>query len=299
MNSTFAGSLTSAKSGVPPIALKRQRTRVVDIAVAVVLPWLVFFLVISLFLFAFHDMKVVVYCLLAACLALALLFLALGCASRSGSFLAIGYLCLISLIVGTAVGFWLDREYLQRYWELDNGREYRDVDPSAGANETRDAGVVHFARGAFVDDRRTVGFVADGGIFCVAPVALRARPGAAVAFWAVGEDCCEMRSGFDCGTSREIGAATAVVERRTQVYARAIEEAVSVYGVGGPANSSKLVSFVGDPQVVIGDIWDEALTIALIALIIDLAMCGVAGLVLAKVLLPLAPEKQPLMQPYH
>lgn len=279
---------------VPPLPLKRQRSRFTDVTVTIVLPWLVFFLVLSMFLFAYHDMKLLVWILLGACLALALLFLSIGCAVRSGTFLAIGYLCLTSLLVGGTVGFWLDREYLQRYWELDEGNEYKDVDPMSDARETREAAVLHFASDTFVDDRRTIGFVAEGGIFCVAPVALPVHANASVEYWAVGQDCCEMRSNFDCGTARDLGAITAVAERPNDLYTKAIYEAASVYSLNSSAYS-KLVSFVNDPQVVIGDIWDEALTIALVAMMMDLCMCTAAGLVLTKILVPLLPEEQPLL----
>lgn len=297
MNSSIGGGPGGIEPVTPPLRLKRQRTRFTDISVTIVLPWLVFFLVVSLFLFAFHDLRALVWGLLAACLALALFFLALGCFSRNGTFLAVGYLCLTSLVVGSAVGLWLDREYLQKYWELDNGVEYKDVDPT-DARTADDAGIIHFMAGTFVDDKRTIGFVADGGIYCVAPVALQSRFNATVSYWAVGEDCCQMRSNFDCGMARELDAVTAVMERPTKAYSKAIQEAASVYGLDAPTNSSKLVSFVNDPKVVIGDIWDEALTIALISMIMDLCMCAVAGLVLAKILIkPPSEQQQHFLKP--
>mmetsp|Transcript_90036 Transcript_90036/g.278502 ORF Transcript_90036/g.278502 Transcript_90036/m.278502 type:complete len:146 (-) Transcript_90036:140-577(-) len=145
-----------------------------------------------------------------------------------------------------------------------------------------------------------MGYVVDGGIFCVAPVALQPYADVPVYYWAVGEDCCQMRSHFDCGTARDADANTAVVERSSEVYAKAIDQAVSVYGVKTTTNSSKMVSFVSDPQAVIGDIWDEALTIALIAMILDLGMCAIVGLVLAKISSCAQPSpQQPLKPPTY
>eukprot|EP00415_Alexandrium_ostenfeldii_P003548 UN3548 len=155
-----------------------------------------FFLVVSLFLFAYYDMKVLTWCIMSACLVLGRFFLMLGCMSHTGAFLAVGCLCLTSLVVGAGVGFWLDKECLQRYWELDNGMEYKDVNPTDSRTPV-DMGVLHFIAGTFVDNRRTIGYVVDGGIFCVAPVALQAHFNTTVTYWAVGEVCCQMRSGFD------------------------------------------------------------------------------------------------------
>jgi len=256
-----------------------------------------FFLVVSLFLFAYRDMKVLTWCIMSACLVLGLFFMVLGCMSHTGTFLAVGCLCLTSLVVGAGVGFWLDKEYLQRYWELDNGMEYKDVNPMDSRTPV-DMGVLHFMAGTFVDDRRTIGYVVDGAIFCVAPVALQAHFNTTVTYWAVGEDCCQMRSGFDCGVSRDLDSVTAVMEKPAKEFSKAIEEAVSVYGINSTANSTVMVSFVSDPEVVTGDIWDEALTIALIAMIMDLCLSAVAGLMLARILnSPPAEQQQPFVKP--
>jgi len=295
MRNESTGGARQMKNLVPPLKLKRQRSRFTDVIVAIILPWLVFFLVVSLFLFAYHQMKVVVWSLIGACLALSLLFFVLGFRSPNATFLAIGYLCVTSLIVGTVVGLSLDREYLQHYWELDNGTEYKDVDPTADAGSTKDASVIQFVPGTFVDDRRTVGFISEGRIFCTAPVSLPQRANAAVAYWAIGEGCCQMRSNFDCGTARDLDAYTAVAEKRNEVYSKAIEEAVSVYGINATLANVGLVAFVSDPQAYIGEIWDEALTVALIAMIMDLVMCAIAGFVLGKILTPPDVEQQPFL----
>jgi len=261
--------------------------RFTDLAISVVLPWLVFFLVTSLFLFAYHEMEMIVWILVALCGGLALLFLVLGACARHGSFLAIGFLCLTSVVVGVVVGLWLHTEYLERYWQLDSGQEYREVQPTADAKLTRDAAVIHFAPKTFVDDRRTIGFVAGGGILCLAPVATSFNYNSVIQYWAVGEDCCEMRCNFDCGTARELGPLTGVTEPRGDLYDRAIAQAMSVYGMNTTADA-QLVSLVRDPKAVISDIWDETLTIALIAMIMDLCMCIVAGLMIARILSNLA-----------
>lgn len=272
---------------------KRPRSQLTDITVSIVVPWLVFFLVLCLFIFLYHDMQVVVLASISVCAALALLFLILGCRSWSSTYVAIGLLSFISVVAGSAVGLWLNREYLTRYWELDAGIEYKDVNPTLDSRKTSDAGIIHFTNDSFVDDRRTIGFVAKGTIFCVAPVVRLPRRIANIEYWAIGEDCCEQRANFDCGFAREPGIVTSIVQRPSQVYLQAVEQAASVYHLN-TSRTPRLVSFAGDPKVVISDIWDETLTIALLALIMDLCVCTVTGLVLGKVLTP-RPQQSPLL----
>merc|ERR1719168_338662 len=92
-----------------------------------------------------------------------------------------------------------------------------------------------------------------------------------------------MRCNFDCGTARELGPLTGVTERRGALYDKAIAQAMSVYGINSTVDA-QLVSFVSDPRAVISDIWDETLTIALIAAVMDLCMCAVAGLVISRII---------------
>eukprot|EP00415_Alexandrium_ostenfeldii_P002504 UN2504 len=60
--------------------------------------------------------------------------------------------------------------------------EYKDVNPMDSTTPV-DMGVLHFIAGAFVDDRRTIGYVLNGRIFCVAPVALQAHFNPTVTYW--------------------------------------------------------------------------------------------------------------------
>lgn len=288
---------SSSTAGGWPKRASRRRNRLADVTVSVALPWLVFFLVTSLFLFAYHEMKIVVMALIGLCFCLSLLFLGLGAWGRHPTFLVIGFMCMTSVSVASAVGVWLDGEYLQRYWQLETGSEYKDVNPASDPKSTTGAGVITFLSDAFVDDSRTVGFVADGGIFCVAPVVMPPFYSNKVSFWAVGSDCCQQRSNFDCGAAREPGALqkSALAEPPQSRYSEAIAEAVSVYGLDHQ-DGVQLVSFVNNPRAVITEMWDQSLIIALAAMIVDLVMCILAGIVIAKVLLP-APrdsERTPL-----
>lgn len=266
---------------------KWRATRIVDITVSGVLPWLVFFLIICLFLFVYHDMRRTVWGLIAACSGIALLFTILGLTSGRTTYLVIGFMCILSVVAGSCLGVWMYSQCLDRYWTLDGGAEFKDVDPTGDARKVAGASVLHFVPGSFVDDRSTVGYIADGGIFCVAPVVLPSKPDARISFWAVGEDCCQTRSNFDCGTSRDLEATAVVVEDRDTHFRQAIKEAAAVYGIGVPEHS-QLVRFVADPKAVMSELWEQSLTVSLVAMILDLGLCFIAGLVVARVLIPSA-----------
>jgi len=263
----------------------KRRNRLADVTVSVALPWLVFFLILSLFLFAYHDMRLLVWVLVGLCVCLAGLFMTLGFYGRHPVFVAIGLMCLLSVSLATAVGSWLHSHYLVRYWELEKGSVYKDVDPLTEPELTTDAGIITFVANAFVDDSRTLGFVADGGIFCVAPVAVPPYYSDKVNYWAVGTNCCQSRSGFDCGSSRELGTLSGVPELAGPRYSEAVAEAAAVYGLTS-SQGAQLLSFADNPQQVITEMWDDTLTVALLAILADLVICCLAGVGMARLLQP-------------
>jgi hypothetical protein len=290
------------------VRFPRQRTgsprrgRSTDIAVAIFLPWLVFLLTSQLFLLVYHSQPLVVWVLLGVMGFLALLFLGLGASAGHGTFLTIGFMCFMSLGAGTALGLWLDSEYLTAFWRFEESAEVNSVDPRGALGKTQDAGVVHFVPGAFVDDRRTAGFVSQGDIFCVAPVAMPPSPTSTVGYWAMGRNCCEKRSGFDCGSAREPDSRNTalVMVQQDPGFLEAVREAETVHGVNS-TNGAQLVSFTADPKAVIGGLWDEALTINLVAAVVDLVTCVVVGALFGQMLLPhsglLLPKGEKLLFP--
>lgn len=260
-----------------------MRSRVTDVAVSIALPWLMFFLLLCLFLFMYHNVKELIWVVIGLCGTLALLFTVIGTMSRHMIFLALGFLCLAAIIVGTTIGLFLDSVYLIRYWHLENGVRYKDIDPTSPAGATSDAGIVTFVNLSFVDDQRTLGFVWDDQINCVAPVVLPTQYTPRVEYWAAGVDCCQKRTNFDCGSARESGPLRAVVAEHNALYAKAVTMASSVYRTESAAEA-QFVEFVDDPEEHILDIWDEAVMVALMATLMHLVASIVAGLLLARAL---------------
>lgn len=281
-----------ASSPLQTAAKPKRNNNLKEVAIVISLPWLIFFLVICLFLFTYNDLAPLVWTLLLFCTALAFLFVGLGFSMRKRVFVALGLLCLSSVVTGTTVGLWLDSTYLAHYYVLEGGDELRDVVPTVAPPAGKEpASIYHFANGTFVDDMRTVGFVKEGRIYCVAPVSLPGAFDATVEYWATGQDCCERRGHFDCGTAREPGALVGVVAAASNRAARnyfdkAVEQAEDLYGAtsSNASGSPRLVAFVHSAAAVEADLWNEALSICLATSCLNFLTCCMAGLILAKVL---------------
>merc|ERR1712137_980086 len=145
-----------------------------------------------------------------------------------------------------------------------------------GTHQTPLGGVYNFLNGSFVDDKRTLGLVSDGDIYCIAPVALEGVYSDAISFWASGIDCCELRSGFQCGQSRAYRAITAVSQCNREEYFNAIDQAISVYGLS-PVDHVQIVKFVDEADEVVDDVWTDALYTCLMAEVVYLMACLVTG----------------------
>jgi hypothetical protein len=253
-----------------------------DVVVIIVLPWLVFALLLLMFLFCYHDLAVLVWALVVVCFALSLVFLGLGFGVKHRTFIAIGLLCFASSVTGTIVGKWLNDNYLERYYTLEQSDVAANLDPTVNPG-AKELAIFKFQNMSFVDDMRTVGFMADRQIFCVAPVSKPMAYNASVEFWATGEDCCEPRRNFDCGTARE-QATIAIVATPNKYYDKAISQAKALYSIPEGPSKPRLVYFVKGTEHVKGFLWEQSLTICLFASILDLLMCAAAGAVMTKVL---------------
>lgn len=280
------------KLPLPKSMRPKQPGRLLDLLTITVLPWLIFLLIVCCFLLLSQNQQVLSWLLVSVCVALGLGFLVAGWLMRHSSFIALGFLCLTSAIISTGFGIWLNAQFLSKYYFLTDGGEYHNISPLSNSSTAVGAGVIYFTLDSFVDDHRTIGYVAQNNIFCVAPVAAQGHPWARVEYWAVGEGCCEQRSNFDCGVARDMNSLMAVTAEPDPVFNAAIEEAKGVYNLT-TSSSPSFVSFVSDPQTYIADMWQQAITVAAVAIIMDMASSVIAGMVIAKFLF--LPERMPTM----
>merc|ERR1719464_2253893 len=149
--------------------------------------------------------------------------------------------CLFAVAAGMLAGVYAHEAYTGPFYGVAMGRTYHDVLASSQAAAYADAGKLYFAETSDVDTSRVLGHK-DGRRYCVAPIIDRGTAQARkVSFWAIGLDCCGIRSRFECGDagSKARGGARAppdgVFDRPSAGFLKAVRQAAHVYDLEVPA----------------------------------------------------------------
>lgn len=115
----------------------------------------------------------------------------------------IACLCLVSVILGSAVGWYAEVRWLAEYNRLSQGASYFNVLPVEAAASKLDATTIDFTQDTIVDLSQAFGMIdTDGEIgrtYCVAPVMTHLEVQTRIEYFAAGIDCCSVRSDFACG----------------------------------------------------------------------------------------------------
>ena len=105
----------------------------------------------------------------------------------------------MALLLGMVGGLFSYANFSFYSWQLYTSRSYENVVPSEDPGIVADGGRVSFAKEAFLDQKRSVGFAAeDGRLYCIAPISSHSDLEVPVNFWAVGVDCCGLTGRFQC-----------------------------------------------------------------------------------------------------
>jgi len=264
----------------PPLVSK-----LLDLALAVAVPWLTFVSILLFFLFLYKDVPGLAWGFAAAFAAGSSLVFCVGAATRHSLFMAVGWLCLAAVVAGVLLSTYLQAEYLDYYFQVRRGTRFTHVNPSDSPAHTPGAGVLQFIPGTIADDYRTIGFVSGGHIYCVAPIADQATEvyPQAINYWAAGVDCCEKRQKFNCGASQDPEALTTILAPPRLNFERAVAQAKSVYNITSP-ESAQLVTFVASVKQVQSGIWAEAINVILVAGAVHLGISLIAGIILLEML---------------
>lgn len=264
-------------------AMKSRRSRPSDSFIAILMPWVLFAVVTYAFLYL--DPNTWIIWVIAGCSALsAVFFITLGFTEKHKIFFALGFICLAAVVVGVLVGGHLNTSYLSYHSQLQNGVTFTNVDPTVDLEITDGAAAYDFVGGAFVDDRRTMGYVSpEGTVHCVAPVVLQGKHSNSIWYWATGTNCCEPRGNFFCGTSRKSVLTQAIPQQHPQKYSDSIAQAISVYKLT-PVAGAHVISFVDSPSEVIADICTDKLHAWIVALSVYLGVSVFLGLLTMKFL---------------
>jgi len=176
-----------------------------------------------------------------------------------------GFLCGSATIGATLCGHYCYRSLTYFHYAMGDKRTYTNVLPTEPANSVRDASKIYFAYDAEVDATRSVGFKAQGHVFCVAPI-LDQKAFGQVNFWAAGLDCCKTRQGFECDGAWDRnthGGAVVLDELRPRMalaeldmFRHAARQAAAVYKMVSAKNPI-FVRWIGDPASMEQAYYDE------------------------------------------
>lgn len=257
----------------------------IDLVVAIFLPWLMFTLVVCCFIYFYHDYRWLVWSIVGASVLLGMLMVAMGAGRSRSVHLAVGLLCLTATCVGTSLGVYLYDTYASTYWQLEDGAEYQQVSPSSNGSNYADATTLSFSPDAFVDNTRTLGYMEAGVVYCVAPVTSQ-KFSSAPQYWAAGKDCCDQRANFRCGDAANPLAKSGVAIQDDDLLAKyktAIRMAEAVYQLDPTATGRVALSWTASAGSSLKeDLWASCLNLLFLSSGMYLVCSAAAALLLRK-----------------
>jgi len=117
-----------------------------------------------------------------------------------------GPLCSQGSLAGTVLGFFIYFQHLAYYFAYQDLRVYSNVAGSQRNGAYRDASMLLFTEDTRVDPLRTVGFSSrwTGETYCVAPIVDPSMGSdATIQYYAVGMNCCQPRSEYECDGAQD------------------------------------------------------------------------------------------------
>lgn len=192
----------------------------------------------------------------------------------------LGFLVIIAAVFGANIGIEDYNDNISVYYGFFFRHVYTNVLASEPAIVHDDAGALLFHQSAVVDTGRSRGYMANGQVFCVAPV-LDGSMMARVQYWAAGKNCCGERGNFNCDASRDVTAKQGVVIHESDAVSRmftntdreyfqkAVKLALADYDL---ASTSKpmFVRWVKDVDVVRDGAWSSGAGVVVVAVSIYL-----------------------------
>lgn len=213
-----------------------------------VVPGAVFVLIMYIFAFHYDDMYVLAWILLVFILLLSLYLIIARLWStrypdrdpKPRSWLFIGMLCIVTAMLGLALGLFDHYMYMAENTYYSTGRAYANVMAGDDPMSRKDATQIAFSSDAWIDASKAVGFF-KSNIYCVAPVLSLSSEENYAGHWVVGLNCC--RTGiFSCADAQTIrGKHAQVISHRNpfamnsyKTYLKAVMQASVVHGISIP-----------------------------------------------------------------
>lgn len=260
--------------------MRVDRDRLADVeAVAMVTlgPFMIFTTVCCLFLFVFYHISWLVWfsVVVLGLFSIAILRLSLRVyvdASRRAFLRMLSVSCGFAIIMSTSLGWYVYASRSSLFYALESRRAYVNVRPEEPAEAHADASWLFFSEDAHVDQDLALGYMDGGTTYCVAPV-LGDHDLEEVQYWAVGEECCNPRGGFQCDDAADASVRSGLVilnasplHSKFSVYKNAVEEAEAAFGFKHKKDSEPLLlRWVVDPEAVQRNYQRQAIDITLLA----------------------------------
>lgn len=249
--------------------------------------WLVFVVVCVLFGFWYHDLKVLIWLMLATVCGVCILVICLNWYHQGFSpKRTTAILCLLGACTAALVGWIANDCCFERYWSSRDMETHVGVSPTAVAAGYADTGEITFSDEAHVASSYALGHK-DEKTYCVAPVqdgTLSTQP--EVQFWAAGIDCCSPGL-FTCDDAWDPKAKSGVVMRNVSTlfpdwypeYWEAVKQAEAAFGIASSAEPI-FVRWVVNPEQVSNKYLHIGIGILIAACAVALLFCVAQGCVL-------------------
>lgn len=277
----------------PLVGQSASATRRLQVQLGV-LPWVVFTLTTGLFAFTDGTLQVVVWAVSAASVLLSGLFVVIGYREGKSTKVALGVLCLASILVGIPVGLLIWGAYMEEYSRLDNGGTYKNLSPTDPATAHSDATMVKFVEGSVVDVDKSIGYMKAGTVYCAAPIVESAQGSAVSAYWAVGVDCCDQKGGFSCGAVENSDARSGIVAvEHLGYYEDAVRMSTATFDLPQGNGDYAYVRWVNDLDAYKDDLLISGVSLVVAASLLHLVASVTAGFVLSKAINRQAALKRP------
>jgi hypothetical protein len=259
------------------------------------LPFLYFFMLLSLFSYGYHSTPVLAWFVAVLCTDVSVVGAWPQVGARPGgrnrwdwlpmvlSLGAVGFGVLMGIYTNHIMEPWLHARYLDHYDE---------VLPSSTPAAVFDAGIIRFAENTRLDVYSSVGYKVWPHMYCAAPI-VGDSSDAPVGFWAVGANCCNSRGDFWCGDAGDSNARSGLrIESHwagksaghdvNENFMKAVRMAGAVYNLQIP-ETQILLQWYRHPYTVANRSWWFASLFFFVMLIIAVCWCLFAQHVLIQV----------------
>jgi len=237
----------------------------INYTLMIMVPYLIFAGLLAFYVYLYHDLFHVAWLLSLVAVLVSFVWIASDLYTIKGGqwYVFFGVLTLLAGLAATGVGLYIYFGYTYQFYKLGGLRTYTNVLPAEPADSHADAGKIYFTPNSKVDITRAVGFQAQGGVYCVAPI-LDETQLARVNFWAVGRDCCLSRASFNCDEAwnPDAHAGAVVLDSgapqvsfdQQDFYLKAVHEAQALYDLAS-ADPPIFVRWVLDPSAMQAAFW--------------------------------------------